>query len=144
MSTSTVLRGGPGAAALLGIARVGNGVDQKIFIEVNQISSGSTASVYSLYRHRLVLGGYLGYGGDSGVQAGFSCPPRGRLIQRVFTPLGNLLTAPWQETDTTFGWRGPKLVKIATRTVKHRGPPSHRDITAGAGCFRQAPNHRSG
>jgi hypothetical protein len=143
VSTSTVLRGGPGAAALLGIARVGNGVDKKIFIQVNQISSGSTASVYSLYHHRLVLGGYLSYGGDSGVQAGFGCLPHGRLIQRVFTPLGNLLSAPWNETDTTFQWRGPRLVKITTRTSKHHGPPAHRDITAGTGCFKQAANHRS-
>jgi len=145
VSTTAAVRGGPGAAALLGIANVGQGSGEKIFIQVNEISSGSTANVYSLYHHRLTSAGVsLGYGGDSGVQAGFSCLSRARLIQRVFIPLGNLLTAPWKETDSTFAWRGPRLVKIAQHTYKRHGMPSRSDTSAGADCFKSAPTSTSG
>lgn len=138
--TTTVLKGGPGAAALLGIAKVGDGGGEKIFIQVNEISSGSTANVYTLYRHRLTSAGIsLGYGGDSGVQAGFSCLPRARVIQRVFIPLGSLLKAPWQETATTFTWHGPRLVKTAQRNHRHQGPPPRLDTSAGTGCFTRTP-----
>ena len=141
--TTTVLKGGPGAAALLGIANIGKGESEKIFIQVNEISSGSTANVYSLYHDRLTSAGIsLGYGGDSGVQAGFSCLPRARVIQRVFIPLGNLLKAPWKETASTFTWHGPRLVKTAQHN--YQGPPPPGDTRAGTGCFKHATTSISG
>ena len=123
-------------AAVLAVSHVSNTPGEEIFLQVNEISSGSTADAYTLVRGRLVHTGYFGYGGDSGVQAGFSClADPARLVQRVFTPLGSLLTAPWKETETIYAWHGPQLVKLSRRTLRHPSPLPHTEVTVGSGCI---------
>lgn len=123
-------------AAVLAVAHVSNTPGEAIFLQINEISSGSTADAYTLVRRRLVHTGYFGYGGDSGVQAGFNClADPARLVQRVFIPLGSLLTAPWKETETIYAWHGPQLVKLSRRTLRHPSPLRHSEITVGSGCI---------
>ncbi len=123
-------------AAVLAVAHVSNTPGEAIFLQINEISSGSTADAYTLVRRRLVHTGYFGYGGDSGVQAGFNClADPARLVQRVFIPLGSLLTAPWKETETIYAWHGSQLVKLSRRTLRHPSPLPHSEITVGSGCI---------
>ena len=125
------------AAALISVAHVGDGRGKEIFLQVQQISSGSTVVAYHLYRGRLIPSGVvLGYGGDGGTRAGFQClsgnPPRVSLHNYELT---RLIHEPiygwWTETTTTYAWHGPRLVKIAQSIVKR--PVSPRD-NVGVGC----------
>jgi hypothetical protein len=131
------------AAALISVAHTSDEAGKQIFLEVQHISSGSTAVAYTLYRGHLVPSGVLlGYGGDSGSQSGFECvagsPPR--LLQHTYELIRGIKTVGntvqiygwWNVATTTYAWRGPALVQIAQSTVKRRVLP--RD-SVGGGCI---------
>jgi hypothetical protein len=126
-------------AAIVAAQHVNHDPGAELFLEVGDLSSGSTAVAYALRHDRLVPAGVvLGYGGDSGTQAGFSCdattrPPE--LIQRVFAFGARGLRGPWEETEAIAVWHGPALHIIRRRTLSRRGGnPSPRDIAIGSGC----------
>jgi hypothetical protein len=132
------------AAALISVAHVSGEPGEQIFLQIGRISSGSTAAVYSLYRGRLLASGVpLGFGGDSGAQAGFQCvagnPPR--LIQHTYalirgiSAIGNTvhIYGWWNVTTTAYVWHGPRLNKFTQHTIKRRLLPSD---TVGAGCTK--------
>jgi hypothetical protein len=125
-------------AALIAVKHVDDDPGDEIFLEVSHISSGSNAVAYGLKDGRLVPAGVLlSYGGDSGSQGGFDCqaaaePPE--LVQRVFLFGSPGVRARWKETELTYAWHGPKLLKIASRTFGENGNPSGREIAIGAGC----------
>ena len=123
------------AATIVAMGHVNNDPGSEIFLETFHISSGFTATAYGLSHGRLVAAGAtLGYGGDSGLQAGFSCSTTGKphLVQRTFV-LGSRYG--WStETDATYSWHGPKLVQIAKRTFKQRGWPARSEMKVGSGC----------
>jgi hypothetical protein len=137
LTVSTTLVG-VRAATVIAITHIGALPGKQIIIQTSELSSGSNAEIFSLDHDRLTPAGVtLAYGGDSRVQAGFDClGSPARLVQRVFVPLGNLLTAPWRETETTFVWRHARLVRLAARTVEHNGEPAHSQTSVGAGCLR--------
>ncbi len=132
------------AAALISIAHVSSEPGKAIFLQTEQISSGSIALAYSLFHSRLVSSGaVLAYGGDAGSQAGFQCvagsPPR--LIQytydlvRGIRATGNTIHiyGVWKVTATRYDWNGPRLVRLTQNTTKRRLMPSD---AAGHGCVR--------
>jgi hypothetical protein len=128
---------GAKAAAIVAAAHVNDDPGDELFIQVSQISSGAAAVAYGLHDGRLVPAGVtLGYGGDLATKAGFDCltghPPR--LVQRTFQLIGPTIYAWWKETDATYVWHGPRLVKIAERTFKRRGLPPASETDVGAGC----------
>ena len=123
------------AATIVGLGHVNSDPGREIFLQTFHISSGSTATAYGLSHGRLVpAGATLSYGGDSGLQAGFSCSTTGKphLVQRTFV-LGSRYG--WStETNVTYRWNGPKLVQIAKRAFKQRGWPARSKIEVGSGC----------
>lgn len=132
------------AAALISVAHVSGEPGEEIFLQTGQSSSGSIALAYSLYRGHLVSSGaLLGYGGDSGTQAGFQCvagnPPR--LIQYTYALIRGIkaihntvhIYGWWNVTTTTYAWRGPRLVRLTQNTAKRRVLPSD---TVGVGCTK--------
>jgi hypothetical protein len=132
------------AAALISTSHISDEPGKQMVLQINQISSGSNAVVYSLYRGHLVSSGaLLGYGGDGGSQAGFQCvagsPPR--LIQRDYELSHGLRASGesvhiygwWKVTTTTYAWHGPRLVAGTAVTVKRRMVPND---TAGSGCTK--------
>jgi hypothetical protein len=132
------------AAAIISVAHVGDEPGKEIFLQVQQISSGSTVLAYSLDSGRLIASGVvLGYGGDSAAQASFECfagnPPR--LLQHTYElirgikAIGNTvhIYGWWKVTTTTYAWHGPRLAKIAQSTHKRRVLP--RD-SVGVGCTK--------
>jgi hypothetical protein len=124
-------------AAVVAVARVNTDPGEELFLHVSHTSSGETAVAYGFHDGRLVPAGLLGYGGDSATQAGFDClagnPPR--LVQRTFMG-GTNIYGWWTETEITYAWQGPHLVKTATRTFRRRGLPPHSQTGVGAGCLR--------
>ena len=133
-----------GAAVLISLAHVGDGPGKTIFLQTGQLSSGSLALAYTLYRGRLVSSGaVLGFGGDAGSQAGFQCvagnPPQ--LIQRTYDLMRGIRSIGdtvhiygwWKVTTTRYGWDGPRLVTLAQNTANRRLLPSD---TVGRGCIR--------
>ena len=127
------------AAALISVAHVGEEPGKEIFLQIQQISSGSTVVAYSLYRGRLIASGVvLGYGGDGGTRASFQClsgnPPE--IIQHTYE-LARVIHDPiygwWNETTTSYAWQGPQLVKIAQSTIKRRVSPGDG---VGVGCAK--------
>lgn len=132
------------AAALISIAHVSSEPGKTIFLQTEQLSSGSIALAYSLFHGRLVSSGaVLGYGGDGGSQAGFQClagnPPR--LIQdtddlvRGIKVTGDTIHiyGVWKVTATRYDWNGPRLLRITQNTTKRRIIPND---TLGRGCVR--------
>jgi hypothetical protein len=129
----------PAAAALISVAHVNDLPGKEIFVQVGQISSGSTAVAYSLYRGQLInSGAVLAYGGDGGTRATFQCVAGNpqQLLQRTFE-LINVTHEPiyglWKETTATYRWQGRRLVRTRQSTVKRDAAP--RD-SIGAGCTR--------
>ncbi len=125
------------AAAIVAVAHVNADAGDEIFLQVSQVSSGADAVVYGLQDGRLVAAGVtLAYGGDSATKAGFDCLPGdpARLVQRTFELIGPTIHAWWRETDVTYAWQGPRLVKVAERTFKRLGLPPSRQTDVGAGC----------
>ncbi|WP_249018828.1 hypothetical protein [Conexibacter sp. S30A1] len=130
------------AAAIVGVAHIGATRGEQILLRVQQISSGSTAIVYTPYRGGLVsAGALLAYGGDSGAQAGFQCvagnPPR--LVAHLYALLhgirilhGITIYGRWRETSITYAWRGPRLAQISSDTRTSLLAPSD---TIGAACL---------
>jgi hypothetical protein len=127
------------AAAAVAVAHVNDDPGSELFLEFSRISSGANAVAYGFHDGRLVPAGVtLDYGGDSASKAGFDClagKPR-RLIQRTFELIGSTIYAWWKETDITYAWHGPRLVKTAKRTFKRRGLPPASETDVGAGCTR--------
>lgn len=131
------------AAALISVAHVNDLPGKEIFIQTGEISSGTLALPYSLFRGRLVSSGvFLGYGGDSGAQNGFQClpgnPPRVvahnyQLIGGAIKVIHKTINAWWQETTATLAWRGPRLVKIAQSTARRLVAPNDH---VGIGCIK--------
>lgn len=132
------------AAALISVAHVGSEPGKQIFLQIFHISSGSTAVAYSLYQgHLISSGALLGYGGDSGAQAGFQCVPGSppRVIQQTYELIRGIkairntvhIYGWWNVTTTTYAWHGPRLVRLTQDTVKRRVLPSD---TAGVGCTK--------
>jgi hypothetical protein len=129
---------GAKAAAIVAVAHVNDDPGDELFIQVSQISSGANAVAYGFHDGRLVPAGVtLGYGGDSATKAGFDCLTGHlpRLVQRTFELIGPTIYAWWKETDTTYAWHGPRLVKINERTFKRRGLPLASETDVGAGCI---------
>jgi len=134
-ATATIA--GTKAAAILAIAHVNGDPGAELFIQVSQVSSGATAVAYGYQNARLVPAGVtLAYGGDSAAKAGFDClgGNRPRLLQRTFLLAGPTINTSWKETDVTYVWNGPHLVKIGKRTFNHRGLPPAGETNVGAGC----------
>lgn len=132
------------AAALISVAHVSNERGKTIFLQTEQISSGSLALAYSFHHGRLVSSGaVLGYGGDAGSQAGFRClgGSSPRLIQysydliRGIKATGNTIHiyGVWKVTATQYEWNGPRLVRLTQNTTKRRLIPAD---TVGRGCVR--------
>jgi hypothetical protein len=132
------------AAKLIAAAHISGEPGKQMVLQTGQISSGSNALVYSLYRGRLISSGVvLAYGGDGGSQAGFQCvkgnPPR--LVQRDYELIRGIRSSGasvhiygrWKISTTTYAWRGPRLVKLTEDNVKRRLVPND---TAGAGCMK--------
>jgi hypothetical protein len=127
------------ASALISVAHVSDEPGEVIFLQTGQISSGTNALAYTLYHGRLVSSGVvLEYRGDGGTRASFQClagnPPR--LVQHDYEltqVIHEQIYGWWNETSTTYAWHGPRLVKIASSTVKRRVSP--RD-SVGVGCTK--------
>jgi hypothetical protein len=127
------------ASALISVAHVSDEPGKVIFLQTEQISSGTNALAYSLYHGRLVSSGVvLGYRGDGGTRASFQClagnPPQ--LVQHNYEltqVIHEQIYGWWNETTTTYAWHGPRLAKIASSTVKRRVSP--RD-SVGDGCTK--------
>ncbi|MGA2010446.1 MAG: hypothetical protein ABSH51_07940 [Solirubrobacteraceae bacterium] len=135
---ATVRVDGARAAAIVALAHVNDDPGDELLIQVSQISSGATAVAYGLRDGRLIPAGVtLSYGGDSAGKAGFDCLTGhpARLVQRTFELIGPTIYAWWNETDTTYAWHGPHLIKIAERTFKRRGLPPGSETEIGAGCI---------
>jgi hypothetical protein len=81
-------------------------------------------------------GATLGYGGDSGLQAGFTCIAAGqpRVIQRAFELIGPTEYGAWLETDTAYSWHGAKLIRLSKRTFRRHGYLKRSEIEVGSGC----------
>ncbi len=125
------------AAAIDSVAHVNDDPGSEIFLEVGRISSGASAVAYGYHDGQLLPAAVtLDYGGDSASRAGFDClrgnPPR--VVQRAYESLGPTLDGWWQESEVTYAWRGPRLVKIGTRTFKRRGAVAASDTSIGRGC----------
>jgi hypothetical protein len=125
------------ASALISVAHISDEPGKVIFLQTGQISSGTNALAYNLYHGRLVSSDVvLGYRGDGGTRASFQClaGTLPRLVQHNYE-LTQVIHEPfygwWTETSTTYAWHGPRLVKIASNTVKRRISP--RD-SVGVGC----------
>lgn len=134
------------AAAVIAVKHVNNEPGDELFLQISEISSGSTAMAYGLDHGRLVpAGALLAYGADSGVQAGFSCntttqPPE--VVQRTFVLGARGFAARWKETKLTYAWHGPKLVKIRSQTIAgSRNRPSSQ-LGPGSGCGPTKPSTR--
>jgi hypothetical protein len=125
------------AAALLAVAHVNSDPGDELFVQISQISSGATAVAYGFHDGRLIPAGVtLAYGGDSASKAGFDCLAGNptRVLQRTFELIGPTIDQAWSETDVTYAWHGPRLVKIAQRTLKRRGLPPAHETDVGRGC----------
>ena len=138
---------GATVAAFLAAAHVNDDPGDELFLQTQEISSGSTAVVYGLQDGRLVPAGVtLGYGGDSATKAGFDCragnPPR--LVQRNFELDGPTIYAWWTDTEVTYAWHGPRLVQLAKRTFKHRGLPPASATEVGPGCIAGIESYPAG
>jgi hypothetical protein len=128
---------GATTAALIAVAHVDDEPGDELFIQVSRISSGSTAVAYGFQDGRLVPAGVsLSYGGDSATKAGFDCLPGdpARLVQRTFELIGPTIYAWWKETNVTYAWHGPRLVRTADHTFNRRGLPPTSQTDIGAGC----------
>jgi hypothetical protein len=123
------------AVTIVAVGHVNSDPGSEIFLQTFHISSGSDAVAYGLSHGLLVpAGATLAYGGDSGLQAGFTCSTTGKphLVQRTFV-LGSRYG--WSmETNVTYSWNGPKLVQIAKRSFKRRGWPARSEAEVGSGC----------
>lgn len=125
-------------ATIIAAKHVSDHPGAEIFLEIGQISSGSTAAAYGLESGRLAPAGVLlAYGGDSTSQAGFNCrtttnPPE--LIQRVFAFGARGTRARWQETQITYVWHGLRLRKVEEDTSGRSGNLPIGDIEVGRGC----------
>ncbi len=127
------------AAWLDAAVHVGADPGKELFIRVSQGSSGVEDVAYGFHAGRLVPAGVvLGSGGDSATKAGFDClagdPPR--VLTRSFELTGATMTGAWTETDTTYAWHGPRLVRIAKRTFSRHGIPPRSQTEAGGSCAR--------
>lgn len=123
------------ATAFDSVAQVNDDPGDELFIQVSQISSGSTNVAYSFDAGQLVPSGVLlGSGGDSGARAGFDCLTGARLLQRTFEFDGPTEDAWWTETNATYAWHGPRLVEVNHRSFKRRGLPPRDEIDVGSGC----------
>lgn len=126
------------AAKIIAVKQVSSVPGDEIFLQISQISSGSNAVAYGYNAGRLVAAGVLlGYGGDSGARAGFTCkrtaqPPE--LVQRVFVLGARGFAARWKETELTYAWHGLKLLKIKSRTLAGNRNPPRSELLAAAGC----------
>lgn len=117
------------AAAILSVAH------GRVLLEIGRTSSGQTAEFYAFSHGRLLgTAAVLGWGGDSADRAGFSCTA-GTVVSRTYALLGPTIYAWWRETEITYHWRGPELVRVADRSFKRRGLPSGSAIAAGRGCL---------
>ncbi len=108
-----------------------------LFILVTRISSGSSVDVYTFDAGRLVGAGRMfGYGGDSGLRAGFTCraghPPA--IVQHSFVLEGPGESGWWQRTDITYAWHGATLRQVARRSSMRRGIPPLSATGLGVGC----------
>jgi hypothetical protein len=127
------------ASALISVTHASDEPGKVIFLQTGQISSGTNALAYSLYHGRLISSSVLlGYRGDGGTRANFQClagnPPR--LVQHnyeLIQIIHGYIYGWWNETTTTYAWHGPRLVNIASSTVKRRVSPSD---SVGAGCAK--------
>lgn len=130
------------ASVLISVAHVSDEPGKEIFLQTGQISSGTDALAYTLYHGRLVSSGVvLGYRGDGVTKATFQClagnPPR--LVQynyelsREIRVIHGEIYGWWDETTTTYAWHGPRLLKIAQRSVKRRVRPRE---SVGIGCMK--------
>lgn len=125
------------AAAIDSVAHVNDDPGSEIFLEVGRVSSGAAAVAYGYHDGRLVPAGVaLNYGGDSAARAGFNCLPGNPpyLIQRTYELIGPTLNGWWQETNITYTWHGPTLVRTSKRTFKRRGAVTASDVSIGRGC----------
>ena len=119
---------------MLRVAEVRAPYGAAIFARTSVISSGSSVAVYAYDSRRLVQAtDALGYGGDSGIQAGFTCPAGrpARIVQHAFELQGGWPDGPWQRTDTTYTWTAGARLRIAVkRTSVWRGRLPRRLISA--------------
>ena len=134
---TTRLAAGEADLTIVGAGHVSDEPGASLFIRTGAISSGSYAQVYTFASGRLTAAGpTLGYGGDSGAKAGFTCraghPPT--IVQHQFVLEGPGENGRWQRTDTTYAWRGAVLKQIARRTSVRRGIPPASATATGLGC----------
>jgi hypothetical protein len=125
------------ATAFDAVAHVNDEPGREVFLEVSRISSGAGVAAYGFHDGRLVSSGVtLGYGGDSGTQNGFNClrGQRPRVITRNFEFVGPTVYAWWTETEATYAWHGPKLVRTSARTFREQGMPTASETDVGSGC----------
>jgi hypothetical protein len=108
-----------------------------LFILIGRISSGASALVYSFHGGRLTdAGPTLGFGGDSGAKAGFTChagSPR-TLVQHTFLLARGGESGWWQRIDVTYAWRDGLLKQVERRTSMRHGLPPSSGTGLGLGC----------
>ena len=124
-------------ASLIEYGNVNNWPGAELFIQVGRISSGSWAVVYTFRGGRLIRAGVtLAYGGDSASRAGFTCHRRttSTIVQHTFLLGASRERGPWQRTDTTYVWRGPRLRRAGRQTTTWHGLPPLNATGLGVGC----------
>lgn len=127
------------ASYFLAIAHVNDQPGSEIFLQFGWLSSGSSATVYSLYADHLIPAGVgLAVGGDSASGWGFDCLPGSppRLITRQFTLIGPNIYGAWKETEAIYTWHQARLVKQSQRVVTEHGQPPRSQTRPGRGCIR--------
>jgi hypothetical protein len=136
-SVRTRLKPDQSDPVILFAGRAGFDRAASVFIVNQQISSGSSAIVYSVAQGRLVPAGVsLAFGGDSADKATFACRagPSPTILQRTWVLSRGGENGWWRWSVQTFAWRGPRLVRTGRSSVLRHGavvpsPP-------GEGCVR--------
>ena len=109
----------------------------ELFIQFQQISSGSAAWIYTFHAGQLIrLSVPLAWGGDSATKAGFSCDTRAQpptLTTRSFELQGTE-NGRWRLTRMIYTWHGATLKLTSRRDIERIGLPPKKQTSLGVGC----------
>lgn len=121
---------------LLRMANVNDVAGAEIFLQPDEISSGSPVNIYSYGDGALRRAGQFFAGGDSADRERFSCETKApaRVTQQTMVLLGPTIYGRWRWTTTTYLWQGPSLKRARQHTIVRTGLPSIGATAFGGGC----------